>query len=97
MWQTSRPPCKWCEFGQVFNGQLGRLYKLGDWKTADSSTEVAEKTAPTYWPQSHRHPRVPSIRVGEIFLCLILINFPTRFCLHIFNSVFRIILTTYSF
>ena len=35
MWQISRPPCEWCEFGQVFNGQLGHLYKLGDWKTAD--------------------------------------------------------------
>ena len=29
--------------------------------------------------QSHRHPRVLSIRVGEIFLCLISINSPTRF------------------
>ena len=29
--------------------------------------------------QSNRHPRVLSIRVGEIFLCLILINSPTRF------------------
>ena len=36
MWQISRPPCKWCEFGQVFNGQLGHLYRLGDWKTAES-------------------------------------------------------------
>ena len=35
MWQISRPPCKWCEFGQVFSGQLGHLYKLGDWKTAE--------------------------------------------------------------
>ena len=33
MWQISRPPCKWCEFGQVFNGQLEHL---GDWKTAES-------------------------------------------------------------
>ena len=31
----SRPPCKWCKFGKVFNGQLGHLYK-GDWKTAES-------------------------------------------------------------
>ena len=30
-----KAPCKW-EFGQVFNGQLGHLYKLGDWKTAES-------------------------------------------------------------
>ena len=45
--QTARPPCEWCKFGQVFNGQLSHLYKLGDWKTAESSTEVAEKTAPT--------------------------------------------------
>ena len=30
-------------------------------------------------PQSHRHPRVLSIWVGEIFLCLISINSPTRF------------------
>ena len=29
-------PCEWCEFGQVLNGQLGYLYKLGDWKTAES-------------------------------------------------------------
>ena len=29
--------------------------------------------------QSDRHSRVPSIRVGEIFLCLISINSPTRF------------------
>ena len=29
--------------------------------------------------QSYRHPRVLSIRVGEIFLCLISINSPTRF------------------
>ena len=36
VWQISRPPCKWCEFWQVFNGQLGHLYKLGDWKTAES-------------------------------------------------------------
>ena len=31
-----KAPCKWCKFGQVFNGQLGHLYKLGDWKTAES-------------------------------------------------------------
>ena len=36
MCQISRPPCEWCEFGQVFTGQLGNLYKLGDWKTAES-------------------------------------------------------------
>ena len=36
MWQISRPPCEWCEFGQVFNDHLGHLYKLGDWKTAES-------------------------------------------------------------
>ena len=29
--------------------------------------------------QSHRHPRVLSIRVGKNFLCLISINSPTRF------------------
>ena len=32
-----------------------------------------------YSPQSDRHSRVLSIRVGEIFLCLISINSPTRF------------------
>ena len=31
-----KAPCQWCKFGQVFNGQLGRLYKLGDWKTAEN-------------------------------------------------------------
>ena len=36
MWQISSPPWEWCEIGQVFNGQLGRLYKLGDWKKAES-------------------------------------------------------------
>ena len=25
-----KAPCEWYEFGQVFNGQLGHLYKLGD-------------------------------------------------------------------
>ena len=30
------PPCEWCEFGKVFNGELAHLYKLGDWKTAES-------------------------------------------------------------
>ena len=29
--------------------------------------------------QSDRHPRVLSIRVGEIFCCLLSINLPTRF------------------
>ena len=28
-----KAPCEWCEFGQVFNGQLEHL---GDWKTAES-------------------------------------------------------------
>ena len=36
MWQISRPPYEWCEFGQVFNGLLGHLYKLGDWQTDES-------------------------------------------------------------
>ena len=36
MWQISKPPWEWCEFGQVFNGQLGQLYQLGDWKKAES-------------------------------------------------------------
>ena len=27
--------CEQWEFGQVLNGQLGHLYKLGDWKTAE--------------------------------------------------------------
>ena len=31
-----KAPCKWCEFVQVFNGQLGHLYKLGDLKTAEN-------------------------------------------------------------
>ena len=31
-------PCEWCKFGQVCNGQLGHLYKQGDWKT-----EISEK------------------------------------------------------
>ena len=43
-----KAPCKWCEFGQVFNGQLGHLYKLGDWKTAESWPML------NYWPQSDR-------------------------------------------
>ena len=30
------PPCEWWEFGQVFNYQLGHLYKQGDWTTAES-------------------------------------------------------------
>ena len=34
--QILRAPCEWCQFGLVFNGQLGHLYKLGDWKTAES-------------------------------------------------------------
>ena len=29
--------------------------------------------------QSDRHPRILSIRVGDICLCLISLNFPTRF------------------
>ena len=28
---------------------------------------------------TEQHPRVPSIQVGEFFLCLISINYPTRF------------------
>ena len=36
VWQISRPPWEWCKFGQVFNDQLGHLYKLGDWKTVES-------------------------------------------------------------
>ena len=32
---------QWCEFGQVFNGRLGHLYKLGDWKTAESYQVVS--------------------------------------------------------
>ena len=36
MWQISRPPCKWFEFGQILNDQLGHTYKIGDWKTAES-------------------------------------------------------------
>ena len=36
VWQISRPPYEWCEFGQVFNGLLGHLYKLGDWQTDES-------------------------------------------------------------
>ena len=28
VWQISRPICEWCEFGQVFNGQLEHLYVL---------------------------------------------------------------------
>ena len=31
-----KAPCEWCNFGQVFNDQLGHLFKLGDWKTAES-------------------------------------------------------------
>ena len=31
-----KAPCEWCKFGQVFNGQLGHLYKLGDWKIVES-------------------------------------------------------------
>ena len=62
MWQILRGPilrpcCELCEFGQVSN-------------VSCLPTQVA-----VYWPQSHRvtesqsykHPRVPSIQVGEIF------------------------------
>ena len=31
-----KAPCEWCESGQVFNSQLGHLYKLGEWETAQS-------------------------------------------------------------
>ena len=64
MWQISRSPCEWCEFGQVFNGQLVYL--------VFSSLLATEL-------QSYRHPKVLSIQVGEIFLCLISINSPTYF------------------
>ena len=43
---------------------------------------VAKFKAPCEWcefGQVFRHPRVLSIRVGEIFLCLISINSRTRF------------------
>ena len=40
--------------------------------------------------QSHRHPRVFSIPVGEIFLCLTSINFPTRFARKGINLPFSI-------
>ena len=64
MWQILRPPCEWCEFGQVFNGQLGHLYKLGDWKTAESwpmlkiaeqiGVFLARSTGPTeHWLKKH--------------------------------------------
>ena len=33
--ENFKAPCEWCEFGQVFNGQLGHPYKLDDWKTAE--------------------------------------------------------------
>ena len=80
-----KAPCKWCEFGQVFNGQLGHLCKLGDWKTAEIWPMLK-----FFWSESfkilfqcrsflNRHPRVLSIQVGEIFLCLFSINSPTRF------------------
>ena len=36
--ENVQAPCKWCEFGQVFNGQLGHLHNLVDWKTAESWT-----------------------------------------------------------
>ena len=35
-----KAPCEWCKFGQVFNGQLGHLYKLGDWKTTLLASEL---------------------------------------------------------
>ena len=50
-----KAPWEWCEFGQVFNGQLGHIYY---WPLSDRVTES----------QSHRHPRVLSVLVGEIFL-----------------------------
>ena len=76
MWQISRPPCEWCQFGQFFNGQMGHLYKhkLGDWKTVHRVTELQSYRVTE--SQSDRRPRV---QVGEIFLCLISINSPTRF------------------
>ena len=43
MWQISRPPCEWGEFGQVFNGQLEHL---GDWKTAESLPMFKGSLAP---------------------------------------------------
>ena len=39
----------------------------------------------TEW-QSHRHPRVLSIQMGEIFLCLISKNSPTRFACRGINT-----------
>ena len=56
MWQT---PCKWFKFGQVFNGQLGHIYKLGDWKTPNvenfgSTPWQAAEILGVFWPQSLR-------------------------------------------
>ena len=45
---------------------MANLYKLGDWKTAESWPML--KFFGQNWPQSHRHSRVLSIRVGEFFL-----------------------------
>ena len=51
-------------------------YRVTEWQS-DRVTELQSDIV-TEW-QSDRHPRVLSIRVGEIFLCLISINSPTRF------------------
>ena len=32
VWQISRPPCEWCEFGQGFYGQLDHLYYFQDFR-----------------------------------------------------------------
>ena len=86
MWQISRPSCEWCEFGQVFKNLL--LPNCPKW--ADSESLLArvkdfsgvlytlQKSNRVTEFQSDRHPRVPSIQVGEILICLISINSPTR-------------------
>ena len=82
MWQISRPPCEWHEFGQVFNGQLGHLYKLGDWKTAESWPMLKFCWSELFKMLCHRvtESQTPKgTQVGEIFWCLISINSPTRF------------------
>ena len=79
------PPCVWCKFRQVFNGQLGHLYELGDWKTAESWPMLklfwseSLKILLVAESQSDRVTDTQGMRVVEIFLCLISINFPTRF------------------
>ena len=66
-----KAPCVWCKFGQVFNGQLDHLNKLGDWKTTENwpmlnffwseSFKILWYLG-VYWPHSHRVTELESNR-----------------------------------